>query len=75
MKITNKQKAVAGNTATAFLVLVLAGFSTTQKEKENGWTEDKLKGKVKSFKEFSYKEVERFGKLEKGERTSKICAK
>ena len=35
---------------------------------ENDWTEENLKGKVKSYSEFTYEAEERFGKIEKGER-------
>ena len=36
-------------------------------EKKNDLTEENLKGKVKSIKETTYKAVEKFGQIEKGD--------
>lgn len=38
-------------------------------KKQNDWKEFGLKGKVKSFKEYSYEAIEISGKIRKGERT------
>jgi hypothetical protein len=52
------------NLATT-LIATLTLISCTNKIEENDWTKDNLKGKVKSYTEFSYKAVERFSDIEK----------
>ncbi|MDP5169025.1 MAG: hypothetical protein NWR72_02180, partial [Bacteroidia bacterium] len=52
-------------------LLLLAGFSLNSfsaSEEENGWAEDGLKGKVKSYKEFSFKAEHLLGFIKKGKR-------
>ena len=54
-----------------YIIICLIGLfivSCSNESDEYGWNRDKLKGKVKSFSEFSYKAKERFGKIEKGKR-------
>ena len=55
------------NYFTLFFVALFFQSCTIEKI-ENDWTEENLKGKVKSYSEFTYEAEERFGKIEKGER-------
>lgn len=50
-------------------VLCLASYGQLEKktEKKNDLTEENLKGKVKSIKETTYKAVDKFGQIEKGD--------
>jgi len=40
---------------------------SVNQEQKNDWTEDGLKGKVKTLTQFTYQAIYRFGKIEKGE--------
>ena len=55
------------NYFTLFFVALFFQSCTIEK-RENDWTEENLKGKVKSYSQFAYEAEERFGKIEKGER-------
>ncbi len=58
------------------LLTLFIGFTSCEKEnieknqnlKKTDWAKYNLKGKVKSFTNFSYEAIERFGKIEKGEK-------
>ncbi len=43
-------------------------YSCTTDKQETGWSEYNLKGKVKSFTEISYEAIDRFGKIELGDK-------
>ena len=49
------------------ILSVLCLVSCNQSEKKNDLTEENLKGKVKSIKETTYKAVDKFGQIEKGD--------
>ena len=49
------------------LCLVSYGQLEKKSEKKNDLTEENLKGKVKSIKETTYKAVDKFGQIEKGD--------
>ena len=49
------------------ILSVLCLVSCNQSEKKNDLTEENLKGKVKSIKETTYKAIEKFGQIEKGD--------
>ena len=53
-----------------FVALIAQSCSNEKIEKiENDWTRDNLQGKVLSYSEYIYIAKERFGNIEKGERT------
>ncbi len=54
------------------LIALLITYSCTSEKKENDWTKENLKGKVKSYTNRTYKTLERFGNVEIGERTSSM---
>ena len=49
------------------IILATLSASCNQSEKKNDLTEENLKGKVKSIKETTYKAVDKFGQIEKGD--------
>jgi len=53
---------------STILFLALFVQSCSKEKFKNDWTIENLKGKVKSYSEFSYKAEERFGNIEKGTR-------
>lgn len=55
-------------TIGAGLIAIFVLQSCSNQQKENDWTLDKLKGKVKSFTEFTYEAKESFGEVVKGDR-------
>lgn len=50
------------------LLMILSLFNCTTNKIETGWKEYKLNGKVKSFTEITYDAIEKFGKIEKGDK-------
>ena len=66
MKIINKIHIEKLNRLALLLFIIISFNSCNNKKIKNGWEEDKLKGKVKSYTQFSYEALERFGKIEKG---------
>ncbi|MCD8408896.1 hypothetical protein [Tenacibaculum finnmarkense] len=58
------------------IIVLLTAFScNNQKKEKTDLTKENLKGKVKSYTEISYKAIERFGTIEKGERLKSIQIK
>ncbi|MCG8794595.1 hypothetical protein [Tenacibaculum finnmarkense] len=57
------------------IIVILTAFSCNNQKEETDLTKEKLKGRVKSYTEISYKAIERFGKIEKGERLKSIQIK
>ncbi len=53
---------------TWVLLALLVGFSSCKPKKKTDWEKENLKGKVKSYTNFTYKAVEKFGEIQKGER-------
>ena len=51
-----------------FIIFVLSIQSCSNRTLKNDWDNDNLKGEVKSFKEFSYSAIKRFGEIEKYQR-------
>jgi hypothetical protein len=56
---------------SALSIVLMLGCST--EKIENDWTVENLKGKVYSYKEFSYEAIERLGNVEKGEHKRKYA--
>ncbi len=50
------------------LLTLLIGFTSCEKKKKTDWEKYNLKGRVKSFTNFTYKAIEKFGEVQKGER-------
>jgi len=45
-------------------LIVIVGYNSCSDQKEeNDWSRDNLRGKVKTYTDFSYKAEERFGKI------------
>ncbi len=59
----------------ALLFTVFFSFSSCSSDKkENDWSKEKLKGKVKSLTEISYVAIENNGKIEKGQRVNEAMS-